>query len=34
MKTFDKVLYNVICALFWTAILLAPFFMYLWGYGV
>lgn len=33
MKTVEKV-YNVICALFWTALLLVPFFMYLWGYGI
>lgn len=33
MKMFVK-LSDVVCALFWTALLLMPFFMYLWGYGI
>ena len=33
MKMFVK-LSGVVCALFWTALLLVPFFMYLWGYGI
>ena len=33
MKLFAKV-YDVVCALFWTALLLVPFFMYLFGYGI
>ena len=33
MKMFAKV-YDVVCTLFWTALLLVPFFMYLWGYGI
>lgn len=33
MKMFAK-LSGVVCALFWTALLLVPFFMYLLGYGI
>ena len=33
MKMFAK-LSDVACVLFWTALLLMPFFMYLWGYGI
>lgn len=33
MKLFAKV-YDFICLLFWMAIILVPFFMYIWGYGI
>lgn len=33
MKLFAKV-YDIICYLFWMAIILVPFFMYIWGYGI
>lgn len=33
MKLFVKV-YELICLLFWIALILVPFFMYIWGYGI